>query len=126
MVRESGVNQSFYNIVLVEENSWTQQNTPRKKSLSKIQKVSLCKFVHKLTLNFTSKKDYTSVKTPLVKKERRRFFLFFSVFSIFSPVYLFNEGSISFIKIILLFYLTPLPPKKLTKLFIFILFGFLF
>ncbi len=50
LVRESGNNQSFYNIVLVEENSWTQQNTPRKKSLSKIQKVSLCKLVHKLTL----------------------------------------------------------------------------
>ena len=71
-------------------NSWTQQNTPLKKSLSKIQKVSLCKFVHKLTLNFTSKKDYTSVKTPLVKKERRRFFLFFSIFPWFSLIFLGN------------------------------------
>jgi hypothetical protein len=44
------------------------------------------RFVHKLSLNFPSKKDYAMVllfsKTPLGKKERRRFFIIFLVFSI--------------------------------------------
>jgi hypothetical protein len=44
------------------------------------------RFVHKLSLNFPSKKYYAMVKTPLGKKERRRFLLNFW-FSLFFIVY---------------------------------------